>query len=196
MSDPNPTRTQMPSTETTQAEPSNEWPTRDKDGRFLPKNPGPLKHGLRSELVRSGQMLEADKSLVERRDRVRDGDMSDVRTSLANSFVAADVIASGFAARIAMDGPLTGKGHARSLVFLWLKVSEHRNRLAQLLGYEPPTEADRTERPDVSHYTDEELDAIGRIVETAKARAAAPVEPPAEPPIQRFRIELPSEDTP
>ena len=194
MSDPNPTRTDLVPFE--ELPPS---PPRDKQGRFQLGHPGPaLRHGTRSELVRAGHLTNAAQVLAEQRMQLYaelgGGEALDVVVMrLADQFITLSAVAEYLAQRLQHEGPITGKGRTRASLTAYQRVVDSLDRLAQRLGYERPKPGQSASRPERSAHldnlTDEEIAAIGRVLDAAKARRAdEPVVPP-----NTFAIELPDD---
>ncbi|MGE4084656.1 MAG: hypothetical protein AB7H93_16765 [Vicinamibacterales bacterium] len=186
------TRTQPGLSDPPSAEP--EALPREPNGRFRAGHPGPnLRHGLRSQLAMNGKLIEASEKLVAQRDAYQRGDREALKQTIANSLSATDYLLGGLGPRIALEGPISAKGRMRAAVSVFIRLSEHKLRLAQVLLSLEPSKPDAPPA-DYSHLTDEELDAVNAILAAARARAsAAPVEEPPTP-TTRLRIEVPAND--
>ena len=129
----------------TDTTPFAERPTvaRDAAGRTLPGYPGPaLRHGLRSQYVRSGQATGDVVLLAERRQSLHRelANLGVVKTELADAFIELSAVRAYLGGRLATEGPLTGKGRTRALLTAYLSVVDRQTRLAALLGVDrPPT---------------------------------------------------------
>ena len=141
---------------------------RNPDGTFAKGNVAALRHGLRSQQVRSGALPEQASErarLMEKRaailtDLGGDTEVSQLQQDLIDRYLELDLVASWLGGNLIAQGPLTAKGRTRAALSAYVIVVDRVHRVASGLGLarrSKPVSLDdylgRTYRREIDHDT-------------------------------------------